>query len=93
MLRRAFLLFLAMMTGLSAAQAAEGVRPHHDAVAMAALASQRLGSASTVSRRAEVQVTSQRVGLCTGRPASDMIVAFATVPTVPCTYRSDRARE
>ncbi len=95
MITRAFLFLLAMLTGFSAAQAAETLRPAQSAIGSAAISSATIAaSVSVFERRAVVQVS---------HPQAFSLVAtlidVQSAPSVdqiapsPRTYRSDRSRQ
>jgi hypothetical protein len=95
MFTRAFLLLLAMMTGLSAAQAAETVRPVHGSSGVSAV---QIGTASTDAVRsaitqAGVEIAGHEKGLLAELILADCQDRILSLPAINCTYRSDRARE
>jgi hypothetical protein len=95
MLTRALLLLLAMMTGLSAAQAAEGVRQPCGTAEVRALAS------LPVSARAALDVKRQALSqsaMVFAEPDFRLETACSASapaygPAIRCTHRADRARE
>jgi hypothetical protein len=95
MLTRALLLLLAMMTGLSAAQAAENVRPIRGAPSLsAALAQVRVVTAELAEKReicvfARFNLIDQFVSAITDTP----LPSECEAPIAPRTYKADRARE
>ncbi len=90
MMTRAFLLLLAMMTGLSAAQAAESVRPAqmNAAVMTAHAVDADLGAKRQVVSYAIVPQCEWSVRPDTGH----MRVTSIAAPLVPCIQISDRIR-
>jgi hypothetical protein len=95
MLTRAFLLLLAMMTGLSAAQAEERLRPAQGSVGISM--SNAVRAFAAVEKVAEAPASRRFVGaqgLQTRRP-SDIVTPVPVAITAPhsTVFRSDRARE
>jgi hypothetical protein len=95
MLTRAFLLLLAMMTGLSAAQAADGVRVGGSTAAVRASASLPVVARAALDVKRQALSQSSQVfperepRLQTSCLTLEPVVA----PDIPCTLRADRARE
>ncbi len=95
MLTRALLLLLVMMTGLSAAQAAESARPIRGATDLsAALAQVRVVTAELAEKRdicafARFNLIDQSVAAIANVP----LPSPCRAPIVPRTYRADRTRE
>ena len=95
MLTRALLLLLAMMTGLSAAQAAERVRPAHGLTGVSAAVAQTLGVASEIQAKRQASsyvVTAERDWPVAALAKCAVLTANAP-PAIHCTHRADRARE
>ncbi len=95
MITRAFLLLLAMMTGLSAAQAAEAVRPVRDS---AGISSSVIGQISPEQIRAAKSHNSLSFASHVEDFSFEPVIfdspdRVQTLPAYPVTYRSDRARE
>jgi hypothetical protein len=95
MFTRAFLILLAMMTGLSAAQAAESVRPAQNTVDVrAAYVRQQTQSLLTAAKRQvsthAMALAASPVGLASTDDAADRVLRL---PHLRCTFLSDRARE
>jgi hypothetical protein len=95
MITRAFLLLLAMMTGLSAAQAAEAVRPVRDSAGISASV---IGQINPDQVRAAKSQNASRfasqVEDYVFQPAIvDSLDRIQALPADRVTYRSDRARE
>jgi hypothetical protein len=95
MLTRAFLLLLAMMTGLSAAQAAENVRPVHGAPGLsAAMAQIRVVTAEKAAQRSVCAFSSiSQIHHFDATASKHFWVVPNDAPIAPRTYRADRARE
>lgn len=95
MLTRAFLLLLAMMTGLSAAQAAGTVRPICGAPGLsAAMAHTRVVTAEKAAQRNVCAFASAgRIDQFDTSGVAQFTIRFDGSPIVPRTYRADRARE
>jgi hypothetical protein len=95
MITRAFLFLLAMLTGFSAAQAADTLRPAQSAIGSAAISSATIAaSVSEFERRADVQVSHPQASSVFATlievqysPSADQIAPS------PRTYRSDRSRQ
>jgi hypothetical protein len=95
MFTRAILLLLAMMTGLSAAQAAERARPVHGNPGVSAA---HFGAVSTeavrsVKTQAGVEIAGQKNAFVEVVILADCQDRLLALPSLKCTYRSDRARE
>jgi hypothetical protein len=95
MLTRALLLLLAMMTGLSAAQAAENVRPVHGAPGLsAAMAQTRVVTAEKAAQRSVYAFSSiSQIDHFDAAASKYLWVVPNDAPIAPRTYRADRARE
>ncbi len=95
MIRRAFLLLLAMMTGFSAAQAAETSRPVHGApgISVAAALMHTTPAEFQAHRRVSAYVSVKRIDAFDRADAGDHGVSYIEMPPAPRTCRADRARE
>jgi hypothetical protein len=95
MFTRALLLLLAMMTGLSAAQAAEGVRQPRGTAEVSASASLPVSAraALDVKRQALSQFATAFPTLELGLDTACAAPLLAYSPAIACTHRADRARE
>ena len=95
MLKRALLLLLAMMTGLSVAQAAENVRPVHGAPGLsAAMAQTRVVTADKAAQRSVCAFSDiNQIDHFDVTASKDFWVVPNGAPIAPRTYRADRARE
>jgi pterin-4a-carbinolamine dehydratase len=95
MITRAFLLLLAMMTGLSAAQAAEAARPVQEASGVSSLIAGQVSP--DLVRATKTQISSHIASFSTAfsfvASIDDSVERLAHLPAVSKTYRSDRARE
>jgi hypothetical protein len=94
MLTRAFLLLLAMMTGLTASQAAERIRPEQGASALSAMLAKPSASASV---RAETRQAIFRAAVCAKVCAFASVIdrvdqPYYSAPIAPRTYLADRSR-
>jgi hypothetical protein len=94
MMSRVFLLLLALMTGLSATQAAAGVRHPQTAGGVAAAVADRVVEADSDQRQHPVADRTTRpdggIGLV---PAAHGAAADPDLPAFPRVTRADRARE
>ncbi len=95
MLTRALLLLLAMMTGLSAAQAAESARPVHGTPGLSvALASTHVAPTEyQAHRRVSAFVSVKRIDAFDRAAVQQNFFTNIEVPIAPRTHRADRARE
>jgi hypothetical protein len=95
MLTRAFLLLLAMMTGLSTAQAAENVRAVQGAPGLTmTVASQSVAPTLSKAHRCVSEFVSvRRIDHFDPETAVERIDLASEMALAPRTYRADRARE
>jgi hypothetical protein len=94
MLTRAFLILLAMMTGLTAAQAAEAMRPAQNALSVSAShnakANVEIVLASKQQHRLKAQLNMRSVQSTV--QIADVVIQEDVPDPMPRTFISDRAR-
>ncbi len=95
MFTRAFLLLLAMMTGLSVAQAAEVLRPQQidSGVSISAVGGSRAGATDVDLQKSAVHVADFRAAPKLVLAIADKKQRLLALPAVTRTFRSDRSRE